>query len=93
MTGNSDLSDIRVMSPQGIPPWDPPDDDSGEWLAYEGWAEWVQVYGTLTSRVEVVAYRFEKAARTIMDGFLPAFQSAAVSMGKFAKVVSKDPPK
>lgn len=80
---------IVPPSPGGIPPWDPPEDDSGTWLAYEGWVEWVQAHGTLADRMNAIAYRMQCAAQTMIDTLAPALKSAAESFTTFAKTLSK----
>lgn len=92
---NSDLSNVTSMfpptvaSPGGIPPWEPPD-DSGEWLAYEGWAEWVEAHGALSHRMELLGYRIETAAKIFMDTLTPAIQTVSKAVTKFMAAMNKD---
>lgn len=96
MRDNSDLASVTCMfpppsvaSPGGIPPWEPPEDDSGEWLAYEGWAEWVEAHGNFTHRMQVLTYRFEMAGKVIADALVPAMKTVADAVTKLCAAVNR----
>lgn len=73
---------VDIPCPGGIPPWGNPP-ENGEYLAYEGWTEWVEENGNFTQRMQLVGYRFETATQSFAAALLGAKRNLVNSVNKF----------